>query len=532
MQGLIETLMQSELAKPFLEPVSIIEAPTYYETIKKPMDLGTLYNILLTRKGFSPASFERNLRLIFKNAREYNGETDQVASNHSCENPNEVNYCFWQISKAANALERMFERKWAKIIPLLESERISLDNAHRDRLKEAEVAGLKSDQHLDHSTTTSEQLRPGSLKRSRGLGQESEKKSSPADVITPSKRSRIKSEVKIRECSLQSDTNNVQGSKAFDDQESNSRRPKKSPKGDGDQKLISVGSVDQSHSVGAGSRSLEIGRGPRRSKGEAVEQPDNGLSDSLVGAHVGETADVSLEHVVMGDCLSMLERLRTSRGGHYFAEPVDAEALGLHDYHEIVTEPLDFSTIRERLLSGLYCHRRKGKGSQAFSEKDGIKMRESFGRDVRKVLDNAMLYNPESDRVYKAAASILEFFNNAWNFSKDSISDGSIMDGNSDTGKEKGSLVSGKKSIPKWYRRCLDELSELMEKNMPDAAFLIKPKERKPLGVKDLVKDAEQLINLTSIKDALQDGKISSYDEFTRMVSSNLMFFNNNKTKV
>ena len=284
--------------------------------------------------------------------------------------------------------------------------------------------------------------------------------------------------------------------------------------------------------AGAGSRSLEIGRGPRRSKGEAVEQPDNGLSDSLVGAHVGETADVSLEHVVMGDCLSMLERLRTSRGGHYFAEPVDAEALGLHDYHEIVTEPLDFSTIRERLLSGLYCHRRKGKGSQAFSEKDGIKMRESFGRDVRKVLDNAMLYNPESDRVYKAAASILEFFNNAWNFSKDSISDGSIMDGNSDTGKEKGSLVSGKKSIPKWYRRCLDELSELMEKNMPDAAFLIKPKERKPLGVKDLVKDAEQLINLTSIKDALQDGKISSYDEFTRMVSSNLMFFNNNKTKV
>ena len=166
--------------------------------------------------------------------------------------------------------------------------------------------------------------------------------------------------------------------------------------------------------AGAGSRSLEIGRGPRRSKGEAVEQPDNGLSDSLVGAHVGETADVSLEHVVMGDCLSMLERLRTSRGGHYFAEPVDAEALGLHDYHEIVTEPLDFSTIRERLLSGLYCHRRKGKGSQAFSEKDGIKMRESFGRDVRKVLDNAMLYNPESDRVYKAAASILEFFNTHW----------------------------------------------------------------------------------------------------------------------
>jgi bromodomain-containing factor 1 len=44
-------------------------------------------------------------------------------------------------------------------------------------------------------------------------------------------------------------------------------------------------------------------------------------------------------------------------------------------------------------------------------------MREVFGRDVRKVLDNAMLYNPESDLVYKAAASILDVFTSNWSFS-------------------------------------------------------------------------------------------------------------------
>ena len=70
--------MQSESAKPFLEPVRVIDAPSYYEVIKTPMDLGTLQSLLLTRKGFTPAAFERNLRLIFENAREYNGEAHQV----------------------------------------------------------------------------------------------------------------------------------------------------------------------------------------------------------------------------------------------------------------------------------------------------------------------------------------------------------------------------------------------------------------------------------------------------------------------
>jgi hypothetical protein len=164
--------------------------------------------------------------------------------------------------------------------------------------------------------------------------------------------------------------------------------------------------------------------GGARSSGKGVEQAarrtDAEPAESKHGSKAKkqescESSDVGLEHVVLSDCLSMLDRLLSARGGHFFAEPVDAEALGLSDYHEIVTEPLDFSTIRERLLSGFYCAQRKGKaGSQVFGEKDGERMREAFGRDVRKVLDNAMLYNPESDRVYKAAASILNFFQTNW----------------------------------------------------------------------------------------------------------------------
>ena len=163
-----------------------------------------------------------------------------------------------------------------------------------------------------------------------------------------------------------------------------------------------------------GSQAAEnaTGRSSRRLKAEDV----NFSSDVDESTEVSRN-DVDLEHVVLSDCLDMLDRLLAMRGGNYFAEPVDAEALGLPDYHEIVTEPMDFSTIKERLLSGFYCARPKGKGkaaAQVFSDKDGVKMRKAFGRDVRKVLDNAMLYNPESDRVYKAAASILEVFKSEW----------------------------------------------------------------------------------------------------------------------
>ncbi len=70
--------MQNSLATAFLVPVAVLEAPDYHEIIKKPMDFGTLHNILLTRKSYTPAAFERNLRLVFDNARKYNGEDDPV----------------------------------------------------------------------------------------------------------------------------------------------------------------------------------------------------------------------------------------------------------------------------------------------------------------------------------------------------------------------------------------------------------------------------------------------------------------------
>ena len=71
--------MQSELATPFLAPVSLLDAPDYYDMIKKPMDFGTLCEIVDSRK-CTPVRFEKLVRLIFSNAREYNTEGDEVSA--------------------------------------------------------------------------------------------------------------------------------------------------------------------------------------------------------------------------------------------------------------------------------------------------------------------------------------------------------------------------------------------------------------------------------------------------------------------
>ncbi|KAL0799729.1 hypothetical protein Bca101_054904 [Brassica carinata] len=82
--------------------------------------------------------------------------------------------------------------------------------------------------------------------------------------------------------------------------------------------------------------------------------------------------------------------------GWVFNVPVDAEGLGLHDYHIIVKEPMDLGTVRAKLEKSLYN-----------SPLD-------FARDVRLTYDNAILYNPIGQDVHGMAKSLLSVFEEKW----------------------------------------------------------------------------------------------------------------------
>jgi histone acetyltransferase len=75
---------------PFLKPVSKSEAPNYYEIVKTPMDLSLLEKNVNEGKYQSLETFERDLRLIFSNCYQYNGD-DSVYSKSARELEQYVN---------------------------------------------------------------------------------------------------------------------------------------------------------------------------------------------------------------------------------------------------------------------------------------------------------------------------------------------------------------------------------------------------------------------------------------------------------
>ena len=50
----------------------------------------------------------------------------------------------------------------------------------------------------------------------------------------------------------------------------------------------------------------------------------------------------------------ILRDLTRSKRAHWFLEPVDAEALGLDDYHKIIKYPMDLGTVVTKLDDGVY----------------------------------------------------------------------------------------------------------------------------------------------------------------------------------
>jgi hypothetical protein len=79
-----------------------------------------------------------------------------------------------------------------------------------------------------------------------------------------------------------------------------------------------------------------------------------------------------------------------------FNSPVDPAALGLLDYHLIVTKPMDLGTIKGRLHAVAY------------------QSRQDVANDIRLVFSNAIRYNPSHHAVHKCGHQLLEHFEKSY----------------------------------------------------------------------------------------------------------------------
>lgn len=84
----------------------------------------------------------------------------------------------------------------------------------------------------------------------------------------------------------------------------------------------------------------------RESGGRPIKPPKKDLEDGEVPQHAGKKGKLS-EH--LRHCDSILKELLSKKHAAYawpFYKPVDAEALELHDYHDIIKHPMDLSTVK------------------------------------------------------------------------------------------------------------------------------------------------------------------------------------------
>lgn len=94
---------------------------------------------------------------------------------------------------------------------------------------------------------------------------------------------------------------------------------------------------------------------------------------------------------------TLLQKLKKHPSAGPFLFPVDAKALGLHDYFDVVREPMDLGTVERKLKNGLYL---------ALSE---------YAADIRKIWNNSLSYNMEGSAIYIMTLEMRSYFERLFN---------------------------------------------------------------------------------------------------------------------
>ncbi|XP_010481447.1 PREDICTED: transcription factor GTE12-like [Camelina sativa] len=103
-----------------------------------------------------------------------------------------------------------------------------------------------------------------------------------------------------------------------------------------------------------------------------------------------------LDRDLCSQCLALLRSLMEHPVGWVFNKPVDPVELMIPDYFNVISNPMDFGTIKSKLLKNEYSNA------------------DEFAADVRLTFDNALKYNPSDNWVYKVAKEMKDVFVVRW----------------------------------------------------------------------------------------------------------------------
>ncbi|XP_056643447.1 bromodomain-containing protein 3-like isoform X4 [Diorhabda sublineata] len=132
----------------------------------------------------------------------------------------------------------------------------------------------------------------------------------------------------------------------------------------------------------------------RRESGRQIKKPTRPELDGHVPQPASHKTKEKLPESLKA-CYEILLELFSKKHSSYawpFYQPVDAELLGLHDYHDIIKKPMDFSTVKSKMENREY------------------RTPQDFAADVRLIFSNCYKYNPSDHDVVAMARKLQDVF--------------------------------------------------------------------------------------------------------------------------
>ncbi|XP_036836232.1 bromodomain-containing protein 3 isoform X2 [Oncorhynchus mykiss] len=354
----VKTLWKHQFAWPFYTPVDTIKLclADYHKVIKSPMDMGTIKKRLENNYYWSASECMQDFNTMFTNCYIYNKPTDDIVL-------------------MAQALEKIFLQKVAQM-PQEEVELLP----PAPKVKAAHKPGGPI------SAGSQAEAKPTDSPPSTYPSSPPPVCQTPVIAATPVPT--IISVIPVQAVSPAASMMAVVPT----------AQPvikKKGVKRKADTTTPTTSAISASRSDSP-TQLLESQQGKVSSRRESmvrpVKPPKKGTEDGevpLLGGKKGKPGE-QLKH-----CDFILKEMLSKKHAAYawpFYKPVDAEALELHDYHEIIKHPMDLSTVKKKI------------DSQDYQDA------QSFATDVRLMFSNCYKYNPPDHEVVAMARKLQDVF--------------------------------------------------------------------------------------------------------------------------
>ncbi|XP_045563952.1 bromodomain-containing protein 3 isoform X5 [Salmo salar] len=354
----VKTLWKHQFAWPFYTPVDTIKLclADYHKVIKSPMDMGTIKKRLENNYYWSASECMQDFNTMFTNCYIYNKPTDDIVL-------------------MAQALEKIFLQKVAQM-PQEEVELLP----PAPKVKAAHKPGgpISAGSQAEAESTDS----PPSTYPS-----------SPPPVCQTPVRAATPVPTIISVIPVQAVSPAASMMAVVPTAQPVIKKKGVKRKADTTTPTTSAISASRSDSP---TQLLESQQGKVSSRREStvrpLKPPKKGTEDRevpLLGGKKGKLGE-QLKH-----CDFILKEMLSKKHAAYawpFYKPVDAEALELHDYHEIIKHPMDLSTVKKKM------------DSQDYQDA------QSFATDVRLMFSNCYKYNPPDHEVVAMARKLQDVF--------------------------------------------------------------------------------------------------------------------------